>query len=61
MSDFIKRISVSFHPILFGSTLFAQYCIDSYLRIESNHLNWLRNNQKQLKAEEFKTLADIIK
>ncbi len=61
MNDFIKRISIAFHPILFGSSLFVQYCIDSYLRIESNNLNWLRSNQKKLKAEEYKTLADIIK
>ncbi len=47
----MRRIASKFKPILFGWTLSVQWMIDSFLRVEGNNLNWMRMNQKKIKAE----------
>ncbi len=58
--EYYKQFPYLFNPILYGSLLTQQWCIDSYLRVEGNQLNYNRYNQKKLRAEEYKTLKDWV-
>ncbi len=58
--EYMKQHPYLFNPILYGSLLTQQWCIDSYLRVEGNQLNYNRYNQKKLRAEEYKTLKDWV-
>ena len=49
-----------FNPILNGGRLFQQWVVDSYLQVEANNLNFIRNNQKTLKVENYKGLHDYL-
>jgi len=40
--------------------LFQQYLVDSYVKIEQNRLNWIRNNQTELRAETYTGLMDYL-
>jgi len=40
--------------------LFQQYCVDSYARIEQDRLQFLRFNQKKIRAELYQGLHDRI-
>ena len=40
--------------------LFQQYVVDAYVKIESNNLEFIRRNQKQLRVEEYQGLIDHI-
>ena len=41
--------------------LFQQYIVDAYCKAESRRLNWLRYNQAELRAENYKGLTDYVK
>lgn len=40
--------------------MFQQYIVDAYACIEEGRMNWIRNNQKQLRAELYSGLRDAI-
>jgi hypothetical protein len=40
-----------FNPIFFSKQLFQQFVVDTYIKIESSHLNYIRNNQQELRAD----------
>ncbi|CAG8646426.1 11864_t:CDS:1 [Scutellospora calospora] len=40
--------------------LFQQYIVDVYAYIEQSYLNYLRYNQKQIHAELYSRLQDVI-
>ena len=39
-----------FNPILFGKRLFQQFVVDTYVKIESSRLDYIRNNQDSIRA-----------
>jgi len=56
------RIAIrnEFNPILHGGKLFQQFVVDIYVRIEANTLNWIKFNQKKLRAESYLGLVDYV-
>jgi hypothetical protein len=40
-----------FNPILYGRRLFQQFAVDTYIKIESSRLDYMRNNQDTLRAD----------
>ena len=40
--------------------LYQQYCVDSYLKVESNNLKWYRMNQTSIRADSYKGLLDYV-
>jgi len=56
------RIAIrnEFNPILHGGKLFQQFVVDVYVRIEANRLNWIKFNQKKLRAESYSGLVDYV-
>jgi hypothetical protein len=49
-----------FNPILYGRKLFQQWVVDSYLQVEGNNLNFIRQNQKKLRVDYYKGLIDFV-
>ena len=43
-----------------GGILFQQYVCDAYARAEGQRLNWVRQNQDNLRAEYYKGLFDAV-
>ena len=50
-----------FNPLLCGGKLTQQFIVDCYCMYESDKLNWIRNNQKKILAEEYKSVDDLLK
>ena len=46
--------------ILSFRNLLNQYLVDMYAKIETERLNWIRNNQKKLRSEEYVHLKDAM-
>lgn len=46
--------------LLRSGRLFQQYMVDAYASIEEVRINWIRKNQKQLRAELYNGLRDAI-
>jgi hypothetical protein len=40
-----------FNPILYGKCLFQQFAVDTYVKIESSRLDFIRNNQDTMRAD----------
>ncbi|AQK60686.1 hypothetical protein ZEAMMB73_Zm00001d053905 [Zea mays] len=49
-----------FNPILHGKRLFQQFAVDTYIKIESSRLDYIRNNQGRLRADLYQGLVDIM-
>ncbi|XP_075188624.1 uncharacterized protein LOC142288848 [Anomaloglossus baeobatrachus] len=49
-----------FNPILNGGKLTQQYLVDAYVKIEANRLNYIRQNQKILKVEDYCVLQEHL-
>ncbi|XP_057295793.1 uncharacterized protein LOC130624237 [Hydractinia symbiolongicarpus] len=49
-----------FSPIHYGKKLFQQYCVDSYVKVEGNNLNYIRANQTILRVDSSECLADHL-
>jgi hypothetical protein len=47
-----------FNPIFYGQHLFQQFTIDTYIKIESSCLDYMRNNQDTLRAYLHQGLVD---
>ncbi|KAK9286855.1 hypothetical protein L1049_015261 [Liquidambar formosana] len=46
--------------LLQGGRVFQQYIVDAYAVIEEQHLKWVRDNQKTLRAELYQGLQDAV-
>jgi hypothetical protein len=49
-----------FNPILHGKHLFQQFAVDTYIKIESNRLEYIRKHQTQLRADLYQGLWDSL-
>ena len=49
-----------FNPILYGKRLFQQFVVDTYIKIESSRLDYIRNNQDSLRADLYQGLVDSL-
>ncbi|PWZ57558.1 ATP-dependent DNA helicase PIF1 [Zea mays] len=49
-----------FNPILHGKRLFQQFAVDTYIKIESSRLDFIRKNQDRLRADLFQGLVDSM-
>ncbi|PWZ27919.1 Cleavage stimulating factor 64 [Zea mays] len=49
-----------FNPILHGKRLFQQFAVDTYIKIESSHLDFIRKNQDRLRADLYQGLVDSM-
>ncbi|AQL05265.1 hypothetical protein ZEAMMB73_Zm00001d046964 [Zea mays] len=49
-----------FNPILHGKRLFQQFAIDSYIKVESSRLDFIRRNQDRLRTNLYKGLVDSL-
>ncbi|ONM39160.1 hypothetical protein ZEAMMB73_Zm00001d043823 [Zea mays] len=49
-----------FIPILHGKRLFQQFAVDTYIKIESSRLDFIRKNQDRLRADLYKGLVDSL-
>jgi hypothetical protein len=54
---FQMRLGI-FNPILYVRRLFQQFAIDTYIKIESSRLDYMRNNQDTLRADLYQGLVD---
>ncbi|XP_063781333.1 LOW QUALITY PROTEIN: uncharacterized protein LOC134929683 [Pseudophryne corroboree] len=56
----LTAIRDEFSPIMYAGKLTQQWLVDSYLQVEANRLNYIRHNQKRLRAEQYQGLADHV-
>ncbi|KAL5647573.1 hypothetical protein ACJX0J_041928, partial [Zea mays] len=49
-----------FNPTLHGKRLFQQFAIDTYIKIESSRLDYIRRNQDRLRADLYQGLVDSM-
>ena len=49
-----------FNPLLRCGRLFHQYMVDMYVKIESNHLNFLKKNQRAIRSELYQGKTILI-
>jgi hypothetical protein len=49
-----------FNPILHGKRLFQQFAVDTYIKIESNRLEYIRKHQTQLRVDLYQGLWDSL-
>ncbi|ONM40046.1 hypothetical protein ZEAMMB73_Zm00001d044149 [Zea mays] len=49
-----------FNPILHGKRLFQQFAVDTYIKIESSRLDFIRKNQDRLRADLYQGLVDSM-
>ena len=57
------RISVrpdTFNAFLLGRRLFQQWIVDSYVKVERDRIEFIRNNKKQLRIESYQGLIDHL-
>jgi hypothetical protein len=41
-------------------SLFSKYLVDEYAKIETERLNYIKNNQAKLRADSYIHLKDVI-
>jgi len=49
-----------FNPILYGRRLFQQFAVDTYIKIESSRLDYIRNHQDDIRADLYQGLVDSL-
>jgi hypothetical protein len=49
-----------FNPLLYAGKLLQQYIVDSWLKIEMNRLNYIKQNQRQLRLDTIQNLQDYM-
>jgi hypothetical protein len=49
-----------FNPILHGKCLFQQFVVDTYIKIESNILEYISKHQTELRANLYQGLWDSL-
>ena len=57
---FVYRPNNKFDPILFYGRLTQQYVIQVHIIIESNRLNFYRNNKEKLRIECYQGIVDHV-
>ncbi|XP_053552307.1 uncharacterized protein LOC128643486 [Bombina bombina] len=62
MKYYSYRISIrdQFNPFLSAGKLTQQYFVDAYVKTEANRLNYIRQNQSNLRIEKYTGLMDYI-
>lgn len=50
----------SFSIIHCAKKLFHQYIVDAYTKIEANRIKYIRDHQKELRADLYKGLLDYV-
>ena len=53
-------LSGIFNPILYGKRLFQQFAVDTYIKIESSRLDYIRNHQYDIRADLYLGLVDSL-
>ena len=48
------------NPILYGKRLFQQFADDTYIKIESSRLDYIRNYQYDIRADLYLGLVDSL-
>ena len=56
---FLMRPGI-FNPILYGKCLFQQFVVDTYIKIESSRLDYIRNHQDDIRADLYQGLVDSL-
>ena len=46
--------------MLYGKRLFQQYVVDMYIKVESSRLDYIRNHQKQIRADLYQGVVDSL-
>ena len=49
-----------FNTMLYGKRLFQQYVVDMYIKVESSRLDYIRNHQKQIRANLYQGVVDSL-
>ena len=49
-----------FNPILYGKRLFQQFAVDTYIKIESSRLDYIRDHQDDIRADLYQGLVDSL-
>jgi len=49
-----------FNPILYNKCLFQQFAVDTYIKIESSRLDYIRNYQYDIRADLYLGLVDSL-
>jgi hypothetical protein len=49
-----------FNPILYGKRLFQQFTVDTYIKIESSRLDYIRNHQDDIRADLYQEFVDSL-
>ena len=44
---------IKFNALHFGGRLFQQYLVDTYVRVERDRIQWIKNNQKKIHADKY--------
>jgi len=59
---FSYRLAIRQNPniLLMGGKLTHQFIVDAYVKIEGNRLNYIRANQKKIRAESYAGLQDYV-
>ena len=58
LSEFCRWYMMIDSHLHYGRKLYQQFIVDNYTRIEANNLNWIRMNQKTIRAELYNNLQD---
>lgn len=51
---------LKFNPLLHSGKLSQQFIIDAFLKVEGQRLQWNRQNQKQLRVDQYLGLMDYV-
>ena len=58
--SYFLSIRDRFNPILNAGKLFQQFAVNAYVKMEANRLNFIRQNQTQLRVEDYSALQDHL-
>ena len=53
-------IRSNFSTLHYSGKLFQQFLVDSYVKVEGQHLQFIRDNQTVLRAESYSGLQDFL-
>lgn len=52
---------ISFNALHFGGRLFQQYLVDTYIRVERDRIQWIKNNQNKIKCDRYLEVNRYLK
>lgn len=61
MRRYLLSVRLLFSVFLHAGKLTQQFVVDAYCKIEAEHLNYIRLNQKKLRVEQYSRLQDYIR